>query len=235
MAILTITAPQRGDVITDSQGSLINLELRQLLESLVDGTLLRQFLNVEEGADVTDALTIAAAGGVLDIDFPGDGVLVRTALGVYQNRLISGTTNEIDVTNGDGISGNPVLALASAVTTDITNALKKQKQITINSPTTATDQTIFRATSALTINKISAVVRGTTPSVTWTIRHDTDRSASGNEVVTSGTTTTSETTGDTITSFNDATIPIDSYVWLEVSATSGTNDELHVTLDYTLD
>ena len=69
--------------------------------------------------------------------------------------------------------------------------------------------------------KMVAVVRddgGGSQTCTWDIDHNTDRSAAGNEVVTSGTTTTSETTGDVVTSFNDATIPAASWVWLEISA-----------------
>ncbi|KKL68158.1 hypothetical protein LCGC14_2127760, partial [marine sediment metagenome] len=75
-----------------------------------------------------------------------------------------------------------------------------------------------------------------TPSVTWTIRHHaTDRNNAGNAVVTAGTTTTSTTTGSDVTSFDDATIPADSYIWLETTAKSGTVTEIHVTLIGTVD
>lgn len=80
-----------------------------------------------------------------------------------------------------------------------------------------------------------AVVKGTTPSVTWTIRHGTDRSAAGAEVVTGGTTTTSESTGSDVTAFNDATIGADSHIWLETTAKTGTVDWISVTVIYTED
>lgn len=109
------------------------------------------------------------------------------------------------------------------------------KGITVLSPTNAEDDSMFFTDVAITITKLVAICTGTTPSVTWTIRHHTDRSNAGNEVVTSGTTTTSTTTGSVVTSFNDATIPADSYVWLETTATSGTVDSFSVTAKYTYD
>jgi len=110
------------------------------------------------------------------------------------------------------------------------------KGVGIESPTSSEDITMFFTDDAITITQMNAVLRGSsTPSVTWTIRHDTDRSATGNEVVTSGTATTSTTTGSEVTSFNDETIPAGSWVWLETTAQSGTVDEINVTIEYTID
>lgn len=121
---------------------------------------------------------------------------------------------------------------------DIANAMTKsgQKSITIQPPWATEDVGIFKTTSAITVTEMSAVlVWSSTPSVTWTIRHSTDRSAAGNEVVTSWTTTTSTTTGSVVTTFNDATIPTDSHVRLETTAQSWTVDSLEVTIDFTYD
>jgi hypothetical protein len=109
------------------------------------------------------------------------------------------------------------------------------KAVTVESPGASEDITMFFTDDAITITQLNAIVRGTTPSVTWTIRHATDRSATGNEVVTGGTATTSQTTGSEVTSFNDATIPAGSWVWLETTAQTGTVNELNVTLEYTFD
>jgi len=81
----------------------------------------------------------------------------------------------------------------------------------------------------------AVLIGSSTPSVTWTIRHGSDRSAAGNQVVTGGTTTTSTTTGSDVTSFNDATIPADSFIWIETTAQSGTVTELSVTLIASID
>lgn len=111
------------------------------------------------------------------------------------------------------------------------------KGITIEDPTATEDATLFFTDVAITVTQLNAVVRGTTPSVTWTIRHDNGtatRSATGNEVVTGGKATTSEA-NDEITAFNDATIPAGSWVWLETTAQSGTVNELSVTITYKQD
>lgn len=109
--------------------------------------------------------------------------------------------------------------------------------ITIEDPGASEDITIAFTNRAITIMEIRAVLIGaSTPSVTWTIRHDaTNRSAAGSEVVNGGTTTTSVTAGSDVTVFNDETIPADSFVWLETTAQSGTVTELHVTIIFTID
>ena len=92
---------------------------------------------------------------------------------------------------------------------------------------------MFFTNRAITITEMRAVrVGGTT--ATWTVRHGTDRSAAGAEVVTGGTATTSATTGSDVTVFNDATVVADSFLWIE---TSGTVDvtELSLTIFYTED
>lgn len=110
------------------------------------------------------------------------------------------------------------------------------KAITIESPTSSEDISMFFTDDAITVTQMNAVLVGSsTPSVTWTVRHSTDRSAAGNEVVTSGTTTTSTTTGSEVTSFNDATIPAGSWVKLQTTAQSGTVTELSVSIEYTRD
>jgi len=53
------------------------------------------------------------------------------------------------------------------------------KGVTIESPTDTEDITLFFTDDAITITQLNAVSVGTTPSVTYTIRHDPDRSATG--------------------------------------------------------
>jgi hypothetical protein len=45
----------------------------------------------------------------------GTGMLAQTAANTFVTRTITGTSNQIDVTNGDGVSGAPMLALASKI------------------------------------------------------------------------------------------------------------------------
>lgn len=139
------------------------------------------------------------------------------------------TSTEIGYVNG----------VTSAIQTQLNGKLPTTtpffKGVTVESPTSSEDITLFFTDDAITVTQINAVCVGSTPSVTWTVRHSTDRSATGNEVVTSGTATTSTTTGSEVTSFNDATIPAGSWVWLETTAQSGTVTSLNVTVEFTRD
>lgn len=55
------------------------------------------------------------AGLVLAGDPGANGIMARTAEGVTSGRTITGTTNNIVVTNGDGVSGNPTLDVGTTV------------------------------------------------------------------------------------------------------------------------
>jgi hypothetical protein len=113
---------------------------------------------------------------------------------------------------------------------------KKAVTIFVEDPTNAEDISMGFWNAAATVTEMRAVLLGSsTPSVTWTVRHGTDRNATGAEVVTSGTTTTSTTTGSDVTAFNDATIVADSFIWLETTAKSGTVDGLQVTVIFEQD
>lgn len=67
------------------------------------------------------------------------GVAVRTAASTWTTRTITGTANEITVTNGTGVAGNPTLSLPTALTFSgktVTGGTFSSP--TINSPTIAT-------------------------------------------------------------------------------------------------
>ena len=116
------------------------------------------------------------------------------------------------------------------------NAEEHFLSVRIPSPSTNEDVSIGFANLPITITNIRAVLIGSGgPSLTWTLRHDPDRSAAGSEVVTGGSTTTSTTTGDEVTSFNDATIPVDSFIWFETTARSGSVSEVFVIVTFTYD
>lgn len=53
----------------------------------------RSDINVEDGADVTDAANVEAAGAIMDGDFDGNGWMARTGAGVYEDRTLGGGTH----------------------------------------------------------------------------------------------------------------------------------------------
>jgi hypothetical protein len=105
--------------------------------------------------------------------------------------------------------------------------------LTIDNPTSSENVVLFFTTESLTFSQIRSVVKGTTPSVTFSVRYGTDTSAGGTEVVTSGITVTNTTTGLATTSFNNDTVPTNNYVWMTTSALSGTVNSLNITLIFT--
>jgi hypothetical protein len=106
------------------------------------------------------------------------------------------------------------------------------KALTLPAPTATENVTLFYAARKLTVQSIRAVVRGASPSVTYTIRYGADRSGTGTEVKTGGSTVTSATSGDNVTTFDSATIPAGNWVWLRTTAKSGTVDEMNVTITF---
>lgn len=111
-------------------------------------------------------------------------------------------------------------------------AVPGHKTIAIENPTNAENISFFFTKHAMVLSEIRSILKGSsTPSVTFSIRYGTDRSGAGTEVVTSGITVTSTTTGQVTTSFNNGTIPANNFVWITTSAKSGTVTELAVTLN----
>jgi len=157
------------------------------------------------------------AGGATSLEVPnGAGGTTVDAAGEVCVDTTSGTVNFHDGT-------------AERVITPIMS-----KSVTVENPTASEDISLFYTDDAITITKMVFVITGST-SATTTIRHHTDRNNAGNEVVTSGTVANSTTTGNVVTSFNDATVPADSFVWLETTALSGTPTSLNVTIFYRQD
>jgi hypothetical protein len=86
---------------------------------------------------------------------------------------------------------------------------------------------LLRAPQALTISRVDAVLTGgTSPSISFSLRHGADVSAAGTAVTTDPITTASTTSGSVSTSFQDPAIPEGQWLWLEVTASSGSPQAL---------
>lgn len=104
------------------------------------------------------------------------------------------------------------------------------RAITVASPIAADSFTMFFTAVAMPLSQIRSLVSGSsTPSVTFSIKYGSSR-ASGTEMVTSGITCTNTTTGLSTTSFTNGTIPANNFVWIDVTAVSGSVSEIHVSL-----
>lgn len=175
-------------------------------------------------------------GGTIDVDT--DPLLFVQFQGLPANHGSTHTDGTDDIQNAT--ASQKGLATATQITKlDAIEALaevndRNRIAFGLETPSASENAGGVFTDKAITITKAAAVlVNGT--SVDWTIRHDTDRSATGNELITGGKTTTSETTGDVITSFDDATIPANSWIWLETTDKTGVIDWLNITLIFTED
>lgn len=103
------------------------------------------------------------------------------------------------------------------------------KSVTILNPTGAESLTLFYVNSAVTVQQLTASVRGTTPSINVDVFYAPTPALTGTSLVIGGITVTDTSI---ITSFSNAVIPANSYVRLKTSAKSGTVDELAISLDF---
>ena len=90
--------------------------------------------------------------------------------------------------------------------------------------------------AAFTVTEIRAVHTGSglsSPSIIATVKHGTNRT-SGTTI--EAVTAISSTTGTSVTSgFDDATVPANSWIWVETSSKSGTTDNFEIVVRGTYD
>lgn len=107
----------RAQALPDKAGTLVV----QLASGKIDG--------VTNGTATGEALTFDAIGvsvHAYDADLAAvaglssSGLIARTGAGTAAARTITGTTNQVTVSNGDGVSGNPTLSLPQSIDTAAT-------------------------------------------------------------------------------------------------------------------
>jgi hypothetical protein len=70
------------------------------------------------GGTITTTGTIGLTGQSLALHNLGtNGIITRTGIDTVVGRTITGTANQVTVTNGDGVSGNPTLSLPQSINT----------------------------------------------------------------------------------------------------------------------
>lgn len=112
-----------------ADGSVSNAEF-QFINSVTSNV--QDQLDNKQPLDAT--LTALAA-------YNTNGILTQTAADAFVGRTITGTANQVIVTNGDGVAGNPSLALPQDIGTTSTPTFD---QITINGAPVATTDVVTK-------------------------------------------------------------------------------------------
>lgn len=111
-----VTAASNVGYITGNQTITLSGDITGSGTTGITGTLATVNSNVGTFNNVTiNAKGLATAGSNANYlqDPSANGIVVRTSLNTTINRLINGTTNQISITNGDGVSANPTVSIAN--------------------------------------------------------------------------------------------------------------------------
>lgn len=116
---LVSRSPEAGEPLTKTDDTNVTLTLGG-----TPATALLEATSLTLGWTGTLAVSRGGTGGgsasgtLLDniSGFGSTGHLVRTGSGAYDFRTVTGTANEITVTNGSGVSGNPTISLPTSLT-----------------------------------------------------------------------------------------------------------------------
>lgn len=149
-----------------------------------------------------------------------------------QYRLTASTISASQITTGSFGSGSFIFP--DSVSASTYSGIVHTKSMTVPSPTATENIPMWYTNRAITFTKIQAVVRGTgTPTVTWWLGQDIDRSASPADPILFEVVSSGATSGTTYTSFAAANVPANNWVLFYTTATGGTSvNDFHITLEY---
>ena len=131
----------------------------------------------------------------------------------------TGSSGQILTSTGSGVAWSDPQAVPAAF-----------KAITIENPTSTENITLFYTPEAITLSRISGVITGT-GGVPYIISFGSSRSTglAANTL----TTISSNTIGQNLTSFSQANIPADNWVWLTTGTITAAPTSLNLTISYT--
>jgi len=125
LAGMTVTGTNKVPLAT-STGTWSNTSMTSIGQNILGATTaaaVRTQAGTVIGTDVQAfSAQLTSAAGV------GDGIVAHTAANTFTPRTITGTTNVITVTNGDGVAGNPTLTVGSLVQRTDTAAVLTAQQ-----------------------------------------------------------------------------------------------------------
>lgn len=166
------------------------------------------------------SVDLQESSAALMANFPGSEV---ATLSVPED---VGPRNQMRVTIRT--NADPIPAYGPVVNVD--PFVDRPISVTVPSPQAGDEFTLTYTQDSLTLTQVLALVQGSsTPSVTFVLRYDADRSATGT-LATQSLAVTNTTTGQLAT-IQNMPIPANRFVWLELTAVSGTVTEFTMTAE----
>lgn len=110
----------KGDITVSSAGSMWTINSGLSAAKIANGSVSDAEFQYLDG--VTSNIQ-SQLGGKQSLDatltalaaYNTNGIVTQTAPDTFTGRVITGTSNEITVTNGDGVAGNPTLSLSTGI------------------------------------------------------------------------------------------------------------------------
>lgn len=207
------------------------------------------YLTTVATADISDATVTAAELNILDLSatslttgwgYFADGVSTASWRQLLGSEISNTENWAADQTTIAGITDTKAdfdTALTDGDFLYVGDAELKpslSKSISIIDPIATDDATLFFTPVAITVTDVRSHITGTT-NVVFNIGHAATRTGTQLDVFTADITLTSTAGQGNSTGFNDATIPANSWVWLDAVSVSGTPTWFHASLIYTED
>lgn len=111
-------------------------------------------------------------------------------------------------------------------------SLGRMKTINLPDPVANDNVTMFWTNTAIIVANVTSVVYGSSPQANFTIYSGPNRDGTSNTVMQANIACSDTTVGNVQTTFANNTIAEGSYVWVHVLTTSGTVQNLHLTLRF---
>lgn len=169
---------------------------------------------------------VAASTAVRDGDFGSNGLCTRTSAGNYANRSVAAANDAIGVANGDGVSGNPTLTLATKIRT-------RNHLVYVETPADTDVFPVAFVGDAVTMVKVWGQTDTGTVDFNIEERATTSPGSSGTDTLTADLQSTSS--GANSSSFSNSSIAADSWLVFVASATASSPTKLWVAFEYTID
>tara|TARA_R110000772_G_scaffold99174_1_gene198775 strand:- start:50084 stop:51673 length:1590 start_codon:yes stop_codon:yes gene_type:complete len=237
-----VTSLALGSAAFDQANTSNNIAVGNVVAGTYTVQSTRNRLNFLEGSNITLTIDDDSAGDRANVTIASTGgsasvTVANTAPGAPSEGDLwwNDDTGRLLVYYDDGDSQQFVDASPSNIPGPIgPTGPFGPKSMTIINPTASEDVTLFYTNQSVVVNKISSTIKqSATSNVSFTLRYNADRDATGTEIITGGTYCTSNTLANTVYSFDSATIAANTFLWLETTSITGSVQEFHVTIDFT--